>query len=202
RSTGKNAKPARESKRSDGLKRIDLGGADINAHEQNNTVTITSRHAGSDISVVVPRSSNLTLKTLDGESTVEGVQGQIEANSLNGEVTMRSVSGTVIAHSLNGDVRVTLDRVEAKPMSFSTMNGDIDVTLPPDIKARFKMRNDHGDLFSDFDMTVEAAGPQVSETGGSRKIRFERTAYANVNGGGPEVSFRTVNGEIRIRKHK
>ena len=116
---------------------------------------------------------------------------------------MRSVAGTVIAHSLNGDVKVALDRVESKPMSFSTMNGDIDVTLPADVKARFKVRNDHGDVFSDFDMKLEAApGPQVSSEGGMRKVRFERTAFANINGGGPEYSFRTVNGTIRVRQKK
>ena len=34
------------------------------------------------------------------------------------------------------------------------------------------------------------------------KIRIDRTIYANVNGGGPEISFRTVNGEIKIRRRK
>jgi DUF4097 and DUF4098 domain-containing protein YvlB len=140
---------------------------------------------------------------MTGEITVDGVRGEIEANSMNGEVTITNVEGAVIAHSLNGDVKVTLTRVEAKPMSFSTMNGDIDVRLPSDTKARLKMRADHGEVYSDFDLKLEpGTAPQTTREGDRYKVRFDRTAYATLNGGGPEISFRTVNGQIRIRQNK
>ena len=48
-------------------------------------------------------------------------------------------------------------------MSFSTLNGDVDVTLPADTKARFKMRTDFGDIFTDFDVKMEANAPPVVE---------------------------------------
>jgi hypothetical protein len=193
----------RDSSENQGLKRIDIGGSDLNISERDNVVTVHSGgHRGGDVNVLVPRASNLTLKTMTGEITVEGVRGDIEANSMNGEVTIRAVEGSVVAHSLNGDVSVVLDRVETKPMSFSTMNGDIDVTLPADVKARFKLHNDRGEIYSDFDMKLERVPPQETQGEGMKKVRFERTAYANINGGGPEVSFRTVNGEIRIRQKK
>ena len=65
------------------------------------------------------------------------IEGDIEANNLNGRVTLKNVSGTVNAHSLNGEVTAVLDSVDpSKPLSFSTMNGDIDVTLPSDLKAK------------------------------------------------------------------
>ena len=41
-------------------------------------------------------------------------------------------------------------------MSFSTFNGDVDVTLPGDAKATIKARADHGDIFTDFDVKLEA----------------------------------------------
>ena len=34
------------------------------------------------------------------------------------------------------------------------MNGEIDVTLPADIKANLKMKIDHGDIYTDFDVKV------------------------------------------------
>ena len=195
-------RPSREHKENEGLKRIDLGGTDVTAQESNNVVTISTKMSGGDVVLLVPRNSNLALKTMSGEITVEGVNGEIEANSMNGEVNMRAVGGTVVAHSLNGEVKVALDRAEAKPMSFSTMNGDIDITLPADVKARFKLRNDHGEVYSDFDLKLEASAPQITNEGSMRKVRMDRTAYANVNGGGPEFSFRTVNGTIRLRQKK
>jgi hypothetical protein len=196
-------RPRRGPAEVDGLKRIEIGGSDVNIEERENTVTVNTMGRGGKIDVLVPRVSALRLKTMTGEITVDGVHGEIEATSMNGEVTMTNVEGSVVAHSLNGAVKVALTRVEGKPMSFSTMNGDIDVSLPADTKARFKMRADHGDLYSDFDLKLEpGTAPQTSREEGRYKVRFDRTAYATVNGGGPEISFRTVNGQIRIRKNK
>lgn len=204
----KSGKPSRRERKGpsemDGLKRIDIGGGGFNAEERDNVVTIGAGLQGADIDVAVPRSALLKVKTMSGEITVEGIRGEIEANSLNGEVTITDSQGTVVAHSLNGDVKVVLTRVESKPMAFSTMNGDIDVSLPADVKARLKIRNDHGEVYSDFDMKVTAT-PQVeqgSKEDGKYKVKFERFMTADINGGGPEISFRSVNGRIKIRKNK
>ena len=55
-------------------------------------------------------------------------------------------------------VNVNLDRVTPdKPKSFSTPNGDIDVTLPPDTKATVKMETQNGSIFSDFEIQMNAS---------------------------------------------
>jgi DUF4097 and DUF4098 domain-containing protein YvlB len=188
----------------EGLKRIDLGGGSFTAEERDNVVTVGTAMQGSDVEVHVPRAALLKLKTMSGDIVVDGVRGEIEANSMNGEVTITAAEGSVVAHSLNGDVKVVLNRVEPKPMSFSTMNGDIDVTLPPDTKARLKLRNDHGEVYSDFELKVQST-PQVeqgSRENGKYKVKFERSMTADLNGGGPEISFRSVNGKIKIRQRK
>jgi len=189
----------------DGLRRIDLGGAGFEVEEHENQVRINSgmRPAG-DISVQVPSSTALKLKTMTGTVTVDGVRGEIEANSLNGQVKVLNCEGSVIAHSLNGSVTVSLNRVDAKPMAFSTMNGDIDVTMPADTKARLRLKNDHGEVWSDFEMKLEAT-PKVEsgrQDDGKYKLKFEKTVTGTINGGGPEISFTTLNGQIRIRQKK
>ena len=203
-------RPASAAKRkpnkaeAEGLKRIELNGAGFSAEERENVVTINAGLGGNDIDVQVPRNSNLKVKTMSGEITADGVRGEIEANSHNGEVTMTNMEGSVVAHSLNGDIKVGLNRVEARPMSFSTMNGDIDITLPVDTKARLKLRNDRGEVYSDFEMKVQA-NPTVEQgerVNGRYRVKFERTVFADINGGGPEMSFVTVNGEIKIRQKK
>ncbi len=92
-------------------------------------------------------------------------------------------------------------------MSFSTMNGDIDVTLPPDIKANFRMKSDNGEVFSDFDVKLlpNSNQPVVEDArskGGRYRVKVEKTTVGAVNGGGPELSFKTFNGNIFIRKRK
>jgi DUF4097 and DUF4098 domain-containing protein YvlB len=204
-------RPASAAKRrpnkaeAEGLRRIELNGSSFTAEERENVVTINAGgHGSNDIDVQVPRNSNLKVKTMSGEITVDGVRGEIEANSHNGEVTMTNMEGSVVAHSLNGEIKIGLNRVEARPMSFSTMNGDIDITLPVDTKARLKLRNDRGEVYSDFEMKVQAS-PTVEQgerVNGRYRVKFERTVFADINGGGPEMSFVTVNGEIKIRQKK
>jgi len=76
-----------------------------------------------------------------------------------------------------------LKEVKAEtPMAFSTMNGPIDVTLPAGIKANFKITPQQGDVYTDFDIN--------------------QTGLSKVNGGGPEINFRSTFGNIYIRKGK
>jgi len=198
--------------RADGMRRLELpGNAGLDVEEDNNVVSIktSSFNRPVDLIISVPRKSSLQLKCMnDGDIYVERVDGDIDANNLNGKVTLKNVSGSALAHSLNGEVFVTLDRIDpSKPMSFSTMNGDIDVTLPPDLRANLRMKTDHGEIFSDFDVKVENAAGSLTTGEGRQKdgtfhLRFDRTFRGSINGGGPEFQFTSFNGQIYIRKRK
>ena len=90
-------------------------------------------------------------------------------------------------------------------MSFSTMNGEIDVTLPANIKTNVKMKTDQGDIFTDFDVKLDATSqpPQVEDKrkkGGRYRVRLNRGTSGTINGGGPEIQFTTFNGNILIHK--
>jgi DUF4097 and DUF4098 domain-containing protein YvlB len=92
-----------------------------------------------------------------------------------------------------------------KAMSFSTMNGEIDVTLPANTKANVKLKTDHGDIFTDFDIKLDATArpPQVEDNrknGGRYRVQFDRGTNGTINGGGPEIQFTTFNGNILIHK--
>ena len=88
-------------------------------------------------------------------------------------------------------------------MSFSTMNGDIDVTLPANVKAKVKMKSDWGEVYSDFDIQVDTAPQKIEEKDeGKYRISFEKYIMGTINGGGPEYTFKTYHGDIIIRKAK
>src|SRR6202007_3462707 len=82
-------------------------------------------------------------------------------DDVNGAVTLNNISGSAVAHALNEHVHVTFTKVNPqKPMAFSSLNGDIDVTFPADLKANVSIRSDRGDVFSDFDVQLRAAASQ------------------------------------------
>jgi len=210
---GRHESESREHRpeRADGLKRLNLpSNPGLDVMEENNEVTIktTMSRGPSDLIVTVPRRSSLQLKCMnDGDIEVEQVEGEIDANDLNGRITLKNVGGSVVAHSLNGSVTVVLDRVDAsKPMSFSTMNGDIDVTLPENLKANVRVKADHGEVYSDFDVKMDASRPTRQDSGrqsdGTYHLRFDQTLRGTINGGGPELQFTSFNGQIFIRKKK
>ena len=200
-----------EEQRSDGMKRLDINASNgLDIKEENNVVTIKSdvfNRAG-DLVILVPRKSSLQLKCMNGGAiNVEGVEGEIEAENLNGAIHLKDVAGSVVAHSLNGAVTADLKSVDpTKPMSFSTMNGNIDVTLPDNVKAKVSMKTDNGEILSDFDVKLDANVKDPVEKGrqpdGTFHVRLDKTLHGSINGGGPEYQFRSFNGQILIRKKK
>jgi DUF4097 and DUF4098 domain-containing protein YvlB len=197
--------PDKTDRMVDGLKRLDFPARGLSVEEEDNVVSVRmhSSHS-SDVVISVPADTSLKLHTLHGEISVDGVHGEIEVDSLHGPVTLANVSGTVVAHSLNGAIKVSMDRVDStKPLSFSTMNGTIDVTLPADFKANVKLSADHGEIYSDFDFKLGGSVTQKNDTSDGRfRVQIDRTLTGSINGGGAEATFHTFNGRIYIRKKK
>ena len=120
----------------------------------------------------------------------------------------RTLRGPWWRTHMNGRIVATLAQVSAaKASSFSSMNGSIEVTLPADLKARLKMKTDHGEIYTDFDVKVESVTGSTTfatngggKSGGGALPHTDRTLYGTINGGGPEMQFTTYNGRIVIRK--
>jgi hypothetical protein len=204
RSKGRDSEESRE-----GLRRIPILATGIEAEEENNVITIGTGgpQRTVDLDIQVPVRTSLKLSTINGgQILVEGVRGELEVKNINGAVTLNKVAGSAVAHALNGRILATFTEVDPKPMSFSSMNGQIDVTFPADLKATLKLKSEHGEVYSDFDIAVkQAAQPIVEDAKGDRgkyRVRVDRTVHGVVNGGGAEIQFSNFNGSIYIRKAK
>jgi hypothetical protein len=200
----------RENARNEGgPKRLAISTTGLSVEEENNEVNINTEsymHA-IDVTVSVPVHTSLRLRAVnDGDIVVTGVDGELDVDDINGAVTLNNVSGSVVAHALNGHVHATLTKVDPqKAMAFSSLNGDIDVTFPADLKANVSIRSDQGDVFSDFDVQLQATAPQpvVEDSrrhGGKYRVKIDKTVRGTINGGGPEIQFRNFQGKIYIRK--
>jgi DUF4097 and DUF4098 domain-containing protein YvlB len=190
-----------------GLKKIAAFGG-IVVDEDNNTVNIRSNSVFSpnSVKIQVPRRTTLMLKiATDGDIKIEQVHGEIEASIISGNVTLTDVAGSVVAHALNGDVNVTLKETDPdKPMSFSSMTGNIDVSFPEDLKADVSMNTINGEIYSGFDIKLDSTGGRVwvddSEEENELRIGIDGAVKGSINGGGPEIQFKTFHGNIYIRR--
>lgn len=187
----------------------ETGATHLKIEEQNNVVTIGAGPSDRpiDLTIQVPFKTSLNLGcTTNSVIFVDNVEGEIETSNQSGPVTLTNVAGVVIADSRNGALLVQLRNVTPdKPMSFSTVNGDIDVTLPPDTNAKIKLSTTNGRTESDFEIGLkpkdggnDAASSIILKSGGKEISLFHKTA--DINGGGAEISFRSVNGNVFLRK--
>lgn len=205
---GRTRKILESKKGRDGMYRIPVYSTSLEVEEHNNRIEISTESwkRTIDVNMKVPRNTSLKLNCVNhGDIYVEGVSGELDVNNVNGSVTLKNVSGSAIAHALNGNVIVTFDSIyRDKPMSFSSLNGDVDVTFPADLKCDVKIKNDMGDVYSDFEISrvdkpVDMYEKNREGEEGTYKVRIERTFYGTINGGGPEFFFENFNGDILIR---
>ncbi len=188
----------------EGMRRIPNRSPGLSVDEENNVVRVVAgpRHA-SELRLQVPAHSSLNLSCVNGgEIHVGGIEGEMELSNVNGAIEALDVAGVVVAHTTNGGVRVSLRRVAAdKAMAFSTLNGDIDVTFPPSLRAGVRLSTGHGEIVSDFAIVPSGRHPADEEPpAGMRHGRFGREVSGNINGGGPEMLFKTFNGDITLHR--
>lgn len=189
-----------------GMRRIRNTAGGLTVEEERNEMRVSSSNPSQKITIDIqaPTHTSLVLSTTnDGDIIVSGVSGDIEVNNTNGGVTLTGVSGTVVAHALNEDVVATMAAVGGKPMSFTSLNGDINVTLPATVRADVRLQPGNGSVYSDFDIQMQA--PVIRQEGGRQGggkyvLKVEQTMIGKINGGGPEITFKTFNGDIRIKK--
>jgi len=196
-------------KATEGMHVIKNNTTGLSVEEENNVVDVrvASFSTKVDVNIKVPYKSSLKLKGFEaGKIKVENVDGELDVTHHNEAITLKNVSGTVVAHTFNGDLTVSFDRVNLnKPMSFSTFNGDIDVTFPKDAKFSLKLKTDQGEIYSDFKLEMRSTPSPENKPGrkdGKYAIKFDKTLYGLINGGGEEVQFKTFDGDIYIRAKK
>lgn len=193
---------------SQGLHRIPISSTGLTVEQENNQIRIGSESYARniDITITTPRQANLHLQAVNsGNIVVEGVDGEFDLNDVNGHIDLNNVSGSAVAHALNGHLVASFNRVNGKPMAFSSLNGKIDVTLPADVKANVTIKCDQGNVYSDFDIALRNGAPQTivedsSKEGGKYRVRIDRAVHGTINGGGPEFQFTNFQGSVYIRK--
>ncbi len=190
-----------------GMKRISAsGGFEVTAKEADNTVTVNTGNPNKavDLELKIPQDVKLNAGTVnDGDVSVDNVKGELEVNNVNDKITLTNISGSVVANTVNGDVTASFKSVDPKAaMAFSTLNGDVIVTLPADTKANLKIKSDNGDVFSDFDVDVDKAPAKIDKTTepGLYRIKKDDWVYGKINGGGPEMMMKNMQGNIYVKK--
>ncbi|MEQ6168405.1 DUF4097 family beta strand repeat-containing protein [Ekhidna sp. MALMAid0563] len=174
-------------------------GVGLSIKQEGNTISLSGAHREADnADYVMYLPKNLKVK-LDynswqaGDVIIKGMAGEIEAKSQVGDLEFIDVTGPIVAHTLSSDLEVSFTSLSStSPTSLSSTSGDIDVTLPASVKGTFKMSTISGGVYTAFDF-------DFGEDANIRRVGGQK-AEGKLNGGGVEVSLKTVSGDIYIRK--
>jgi len=192
-------------KTKDGMRRIGDTSLEFSVEEYENKVIIKSKKQNKkvDFIIKVPDNFSLDLRAINsGNINVSGVIGEMEISNLNGAISLTDIGGSVIADALNKDIVVTFTKgYEQKPMAFTSLNGDLDITFPSNLVANIKAKTDNGEIFTDYEikMTRDIKKEEKRTSTGVYKVNVDKWITGTINGGGAELLFKTMNGDILIR---
>ncbi len=177
----------------------------LDVQERNNRIEVDTDHNDSSMQLEIrmPRTASLNLETVhNGNIEVENITGELELGNVHGPITATGIRGSVIAETVHGEVRVELLETSDKPMAFSTVHGNIDVSFPASYAAELHLVTRQDEIVSDFDVEIMPTEPKVSRRDGNKIYRVElaQELVALINGGGPSVRFDTLHGKIIVRK--
>lgn len=137
--------------------------------------------------VTVPRGVRLVARTVNGQVDAIGLSGEVEGHSVNGSVTIET-AGYGSATTVNGSIHAKLGRADwSDELEFSTVNGEIDLTLPESVNAEVEARSVNGGIESDFPLSVRGRF-------GPKHLR------GTIGTGGRGLSLSTVNGGMELRR--
>jgi len=136
----------------------------------------------------VPRQVHLaSLRTLEGNIAVHDLEGSVDARTLSGNIVEMGVTGRVTARALTGSILVSLRALPAgtAPLLLDTVNGNVDLVLPPRPNADLELSTVAGTIQGNYAF-------QVSDVPG------DSTHRTRLGLGGVTIALRTVRGSIRV----
>jgi hypothetical protein len=143
--------------RKDGL-RVLSSSAGFAVSEKDNVATLDYGPDGwtggsADFDITVPRSTSVVVQnTAHGGLVCTGISGDIDVRSMSGDVSLRNISGGALVETMRGDIDVSVAALApTKPLSFTTLRGEITIHVPAEAKANVRFRTHRGVILTNFD---------------------------------------------------
>ena len=175
----------KEAKTEDGLRDLE-----IVVEGSGNSVSVrTVQHSrrgsgGVSYRIVLPAEAQILVSTANGEVSITGIEGRVQAESVNGALRIEDITGEIEAETTNGSIRASYRTVEGGRHRFETTNGEVRVYLPADAGGDLDAETMNGSIEVDFPMNLT------------------RTSRRHIRGtfgsGGSSFEISTVNGSVTV----
>lgn len=171
-------------------------------NQENNTLNIIqANRRGGEYTIKVPKNVTVVYHEASphgGNFELADTNGEIDLKLHHASATLTNVTGPVKANTLHGHLNITFSQLnQAKASAITSVHGPVDITLPGNTKADLELAANHGEIYTDFDISR----PSDSKNG-LTKIAGGNTIKGKTNNGGVAMSVSAVHNDIFIRKQK
>lgn len=147
------------------------------------------------------------VSTMGGNIEVNKVVKYLKANTMGGDIDVKQLDGKIKASTMGGDVYVIMTgdpEQYDRDVDLTSMGGDIELTLPEGISARFDIRisytrnsSKNYKISSDFPLDIEEDQEWNYGNGDPRKVIYGKGKTGRSK---HRIKVTTTNGNIVIRK--
>jgi len=154
-----------------------------------------------DFEIRVPRTCDLDLRTVNnGDIRAKGVNGKFDIENINGKVQMEEVAGSGRLHSINSGIKAAFVGNPAGDCSFDSLNGNLELVFDRGLSADCWFQTFNGDAYTDFNIQpLLRPGGEQERKNGRYVYRSNRNFGVRIGNGGPQLKFKTLNGNIYVR---
>lgn len=174
-----------------------------------------------DYIVRVPRACALKVECVSSRTAVQGLEGEFDLETVSGRVTLRDLSGRIKATSVSGKIfgerlsgstvfesvsgQVFLTKSHVPIIIGSSVSGDLALETPLS-EGPYRFKTVSGDVKMILPSEASRCTVEFSSVSGRLKtslptVRSQRRRHrwhAELQGGGPEVRFSSISGNLTV----
>jgi hypothetical protein len=138
--------------------------------------------------VRLPRQlARVELSSVNGVIKVSDVRAEILVDGTNGSIELTEIAGVSRVRTTNGSIKAGLLEASDRGMEFQSVNGSIELTVPPTFEADLEASTVHGVIVIDDYFGVQVEKGVVGQR-----------AKGEINEGGERLRLSTTNGNIKM----
>lgn len=185
---------------------VEVEGRDLDCEIEGVGAAVEVRVLGGDLLITGGR-ERIRIRSVHGSVTLRDAVGEIDIHAANEDVRLRDIEGTILVESVHGDIRLEGAHVSSAELIttsgdilydgsidrdgdyfLSTHDGDIRLTVAPDISALVEIET--------FDGEVIAHGAALEQA--LVELRRDREYRLELGGGQARVRLRNFSGDIEL----
>jgi hypothetical protein len=140
-----------------------------------------------EVTIKAPRQIALLLKGVNGRVSAGDIDGSLDLRGLNGNAELGQVNESAQIDGVNGSITVCLNKLGDRGADIHGVNGGIELRLGPALDANLTASGMNGNVKS-----------EISE------VSVQKESWSNysarIGKGGPEISLKGINGNVRLTR--